>query len=72
MAFSDNLNDLHMMQVISARSFLKMLLRDLELTETVIGHHKDQSVIAYMEDCNDRYKLIALNLDGTLLTTDKN
>ncbi|CNA16963.1 Cof family protein [Streptococcus pneumoniae] len=50
MAFGDNLNDLHMMQVVgypvapeNARPEI------LELAETVIGHHKDQSVIAYME-----------------------
>ncbi len=49
MAFGDNLNDLHMMQVVghpvapeNARPEI------LELAETVIGHHKDQSVIAYM------------------------
>ena len=51
MAFGDNLNDLHMMQVVghpiapeNARPEI------LELAKTVIGHHKDQSVIAYMED----------------------
>ena len=51
MAFGDNLNDLHMMQVVghpvapeNARPEI------LELAETVIGHHKDQSVIAYMEE----------------------
>lgn len=50
MAFGDNLNDLHMMQVVghpiapeNARPEI------LELAETVIGHHKDQSVMAYME-----------------------
>ncbi|VRI48966.1 Cof family protein [Streptococcus pneumoniae] len=50
MAFGDNLNDLHMMQVVghpvapeNARPEI------LELAKTVIGHHKDQSVIAYME-----------------------
>lgn len=50
MAFGDNLNDLHMMQVVghpvapeNARPEI------LELAETVIGHHKDQSIIAYME-----------------------
>ena len=50
MAFGDNLNDLHMMQVVghpiapeNARSEI------LELAEAVIGHHKDQSVMAYME-----------------------
>ena len=50
MAFGDNLNDLHMMQVVghpvapeNARPEI------LELAETVIGHHQDQSVIAYME-----------------------
>ncbi|CTL29411.1 haloacid dehalogenase-like hydrolase [Streptococcus pneumoniae] len=77
MAFGDNLNDLHMMQVVghpvapeNARSEI------LELAETVIGHHKDQSVIAYMEGLYGGLimadiKLIALDLDGTLLTTDK-
>ena len=51
MAFGDNLNDLHMMQVVghpvapeNARPEI------LELAETIIGHHKDQSVIAYMEE----------------------
>ena len=51
MAFGDNLNDLHMMQVVghpiapeNARPEI------LELAEIVIGHHKDQSVMAYMED----------------------
>ena len=51
MAFGDNLNDLHMMQVVghpvapeNARPEI------LELAETVIGHHKDQSVITYMEE----------------------
>ena len=50
MAFGDNLNDLHMMQVVghpiapeNARPEI------LELAEAVIGHHKDQSVMAYME-----------------------
>ena len=47
-------------------------LKFLELAETVIGHHKDQSVIAYMEGLiMADIKLIALDLDGTLLTTDK-
>lgn len=51
MAFGDNLNDLHMMEVVghpvapeNARPEI------LDLAETVIGHHKDQSVIAYMEE----------------------
>ena len=50
MAFGDNLNDLHMMQVVghpiapeNARPEI------LELATEVIGSHKDQSVIAYME-----------------------
>ena len=50
MAFGDNLNDLHMMQVVghpiapeNARPEI------LELAEAVIGHHKEQSVMAYME-----------------------
>lgn len=50
MAFGDNLNDLHMMQVVghpiapeNARPEI------LELAEAVIGHHKNQSVMAYME-----------------------
>lgn len=50
MAFGDNLNDLHMMQVVghpiapeNARPEI------LELAEAVIGHHKDQSVMTYME-----------------------
>ena len=50
MAFGDNLNDLHMMQVVghpiapeNARAEI------LELAEAVIGHHKDQSVMTYME-----------------------
>lgn len=50
MAFGDNLNDLHMMQVVghpvapeNARPEI------LELAKTVIGHHKERSVIAYME-----------------------
>ena len=50
MAFGDNLNDLHMMQVVghpiapeNARPEI------LELAEAVIGHHKDQSVMSYME-----------------------
>lgn len=51
MAFGDNLNDLHMLEVVghpvapeNARPEI------LDLAETVIGHHKDQSVIAYMEE----------------------
>lgn len=50
MAFGDNLNDLHMMQVVghpvapeNARPEI------LELAKTVIGNHKERSVIAYME-----------------------
>ena len=50
MAFGDNLNDLHMMQVVghpiapeNARPEI------LELATEVIASHKDQSVIAYME-----------------------
>ena len=42
------------------------------LAETVIGHHKDQSVIdLYGGVIMADIKLIALDLDGTLLTTDK-
>lgn len=50
MAFGDNLNDLHMLQVVghpvapeNARPEI------LKVAKTVIGPHSDQSVIAYME-----------------------
>ena len=50
LAFGDNLNDLHMMQVVGHSVAPENARPEiLELAETVIGHHKDQSVIAYME-----------------------
>ncbi|CVY90075.1 Cof family protein [Streptococcus pneumoniae] len=50
MAFGDNLNDLHMMQVVGHPAAPENARPEiLELAKTVIGHHKDQSVIAYME-----------------------
>lgn len=51
MAFGDNLNDLHMMQVVghpvapeNARPEI------LAIAETVIGHHATGSVLRYMEE----------------------
>lgn len=72
MAFGDNLNDLHMMQVVghpvapeNARPEI------LELAETVIGHHTPVGYRLYGGLIMADIKLIALDLDGTLLTTDK-
>ena len=51
MAFGDNLNDLHMMQVVGhpiAPSNARPEV--LALAETVIGPHDEESVIAYMEE----------------------
>ena len=51
LAFGDNLNDLHMMQVVghpiapeNARPEI------LELAETVLPHHSTGSVLRYMEE----------------------
>ena len=50
MAFGDNLNDLHMMQVVGQPIAPENARPEiLELAETVIGHHKNQSVMTYME-----------------------
>lgn len=50
-AFGDNLNDLHMLEVAGHSVAPKNARPEiLDLADTVIGHHKDQSVIAYMEE----------------------
>ena len=67
MAFGDNLNDLHMMQVVghpvapeNARPEI------LELAKTVIGNHKERSVIAIWRAYNGRYKIDCIGLGRDL------
>ena len=73
MAFENNLNDWHMMQVVGHPSTPENARPEiLELVETVTGHHKDQSVISlYGGLIMVDIKLIALKLRRDLLTTDK-
>ena len=51
LAFGDNLNDFHMMQVVGQAVAPENARPEiLELADKVIGHHDEESVIAYMEE----------------------
>ncbi|KXT77117.1 Hydrolase (HAD superfamily) [Streptococcus sp. DD10] len=51
MAFGDNLNDLHMMQVVGHPIAPENARPEIqELAKEIIGPHTEQSVIAYMEE----------------------
>lgn len=71
-AFGDNNNDLelltlagHAVAVANGRAGVK------ELADEVIGNHKTGAVLTYLEQAVADIKLVALDLDNTLFTSDK-
>lgn len=71
-AFGDNSNDLelltlagHAVAVANGRAEVK------DLADEVIGHHKTGAVLTYLEQAVADIKLVALDLDNTLFTSDK-
>ncbi len=71
-AFGDNGNDLELMsQVGQAIAVANAIPAIKERASQVIGHHETGAVLTYLEQAAADIKLLALDLDGTLFTTDK-
>lgn len=71
-AFGDNGNDLELMsQVGQAIAVANAIPAIKERASQVIGHHETGAVLTYLEQAVADIRLLALDLDGTLFTTDK-
>lgn len=71
-AFGDNGNDMEFLSVAGRSLAVANAISPIKaIADQVIGHHQDSAVLTYLEQEVADIKLLALDLDGTLLTHDK-
>lgn len=71
-AFGDNGNDMELLSVSGRSLAVANAISPIKaIADQVIGHHQDSAVLTYLEQEVADIKLLALDLDGTLLTYDK-
>lgn len=71
-AFGDNLNDVELLSLAGRAVAMENGRAEVKaLADEVIGHHVTGAVLTYLEQTVADIKLLALDLDGTLFTSDK-